>query len=53
MYYYFSIGIGQPRKAALCQLYRHTFVPYSQSNVNNKLLRYCLPEIASLLPPTE
>ena len=25
---YFSIGNGQPREPALCQLYRHTFVPY-------------------------
>ena len=24
---YFSIGNGQPREPALCQLYRHTFVP--------------------------
>ena len=24
----FSIGNGQPRKPALCQLYRHAFVPY-------------------------
>ena len=28
MYLYFSIGNGQPREPALCQLYRHTFVPY-------------------------
>jgi len=28
IYLYFSIGIGQPREPALCQLYRHTFVPY-------------------------
>jgi len=25
---YFSTGNGQPRESALCQLYRHTFVPY-------------------------
>jgi len=25
---YFSVGNGQPRQPALCQLYRHTFVPY-------------------------
>jgi len=25
---YFSIGNGQPREPALCQLYRRTFVPY-------------------------
>jgi len=30
VYLYFSIGNGrQPRKPALCQLYRHTFVSYS------------------------
>jgi len=29
MYLYFSTGNGQLRKPALCQLYRHTFVPYS------------------------
>jgi len=28
MYLHFSIGNGQPREPALCQLYRHTFVPY-------------------------
>jgi len=27
IYLYFSIGNGQPGKPALCQLYRHTFVP--------------------------
>jgi len=26
---YFSIGNGQHREPALCQLYRHTFVPYT------------------------
>ena len=31
MYLYFSIENGQPREPALCQLYRHTFVPYRQS----------------------
>jgi len=28
IYLYFGIGNGQPRKPALCQLYRHIFVPY-------------------------
>jgi len=28
IYLYFSSGNGQPREPALCQLYRHTFVPY-------------------------
>jgi len=27
IYLYFSFGNGQPREPALCQLYRHTFVP--------------------------
>jgi len=31
MHLYFSIGNGQPREPALCQLYRHTFVPYYTS----------------------
>ena len=31
IYLYFSIGNGQPREPALCQLYRHTFVPYSNA----------------------
>ena len=31
MYLYFSIGSGQPRQPALCQLYRRTFVPYWRS----------------------
>ena len=26
---YFSIGNGQPTVPALCQLYRHTFIPYA------------------------
>ena len=29
--FYFSIGNGQPREPALCQLYRHTFVPYTRA----------------------
>jgi len=29
IYLYFNIGNGQPREPALCQLYRHTFVPYT------------------------
>ena len=30
---YFSIGThGQPREPALCQLYRHTFVPCWRAN---------------------
>ena len=28
---YFSIGNNQPREPALCQLYRHTFIPYYAS----------------------
>ena len=28
MYLYLSTGNGRPREPALCQLYRHTFVPY-------------------------
>jgi len=28
IYLYFSIGNDQPREPALCQLYRHTFIPY-------------------------
>jgi len=28
IFLYFSIGNGQPRELALCQLYRHAFVPY-------------------------
>ena len=29
IYLYFSIRNDQPREPSLCQLYRHTFVPYS------------------------
>ena len=29
IYLYFSIGNGQPREPALCQLHRHTFVRYT------------------------
>jgi len=32
IYLYFSIGNGLPRKPALCQLYQHTFVPYSSDS---------------------
>jgi len=28
MYLYFSIGNGQPREPALCQLYQHNLVPH-------------------------
>ena len=31
MYLYLSIRNGQPRETALCQLYRHTFVPKLKS----------------------
>ena len=27
IYLYFSVGNGQPEEPALCQLYRHSFVP--------------------------
>ena len=30
---YFSTGNGQSREPALCQLYRHTFVPYARAGV--------------------
>ena len=32
-YFYldFSTGNGQPGEPALCQLYRHTFVPYNET----------------------
>ena len=29
----FSIGNGQPREPALCQLYQHTFVPYASQYI--------------------
>ena len=34
--FYFSDGNGQPREPALCQLYRHTFVPYGQQKPHLK-----------------
>ena len=33
IYLYSSIGNGQPREPALCELYRHTFVPYSSPSL--------------------
>jgi len=43
IYLYFSIGNGQPGEPALCQLYRHTFVPNGSSaqvaNVGDSLRR--------------
>ena len=45
LYMYFSIGNGQPREPALCQLYRHTFVPYPQIDsghlVSLNLIKAC------------
>jgi len=35
---YFSIGNGQPREPALCQLYRHSFVPYEFAFLKKNLL---------------
>jgi len=32
LYLHFSIGNGPPVEPALCQLYRHTFVPYTSYN---------------------
>jgi len=29
IYLYFSTGNGQTKEPALCQLYRHSFVPYA------------------------
>jgi len=37
IYLYFSTGNGQPREPALCQLYRHTFVPYGRGRITG----YC------------
>ena len=34
VYSYFSTGNGQPREPALCQLYRHTIVPYTLTGLN-------------------
>jgi len=31
IYLYFGAGNGRPREPALCQLYRHSFVPYSDA----------------------
>jgi len=36
IYLYFSIGNGQLSERALCQLYRHTFVPYSDGSVTHR-----------------
>jgi len=48
MYLYFSTGNGQPREPALCQLYRHTFVPYTRSNKRRRT--ECLATVSNLLP---
>ena len=45
MYLYFSIGNDQLGEPALCQLYRHTFVPYTPDvlkNMLSKVLRTCI-----------
>jgi len=36
IYLYFSIGNGQPRDPALCQLYRHTFDPHDDMTLADK-----------------
>jgi len=33
--FYHWNGIGQPREAALCQMYRHTFVAYNRENFSD------------------
>ena len=55
--YQFSIGNGQPREQALCQLYRHTFVPCSPppfliSRKNSKGSPYSITErrVSELIP---
>ena len=45
-YLYFSMGNGQPREPALCQLYRHIFVPYfTRATLRQRGIscRWCLP----------
>jgi len=42
MYLYFSIGNDQPREPGLCQLYRHTYVPYAE--------HLCLPVFTGRKP---
>ena len=37
---YFSPGNGQPREPALCQLYRHTFVPYTKLLLTNTVMQH-------------
>ena len=39
IYLYFIIGNGQPREPALCQLYRHTFVPYGEGHFRRHVSR--------------
>ena len=38
IFLYVYTGTGQRRESALCQLYRHTFVPYFNAIVNIRLL---------------
>jgi len=37
IYQYFSNGNGQPRQPALCQLYRHAFVPYGLTTQRSRI----------------
>jgi len=62
---YLRIGNGQPRESALCRLYRHTFVPYSNKLNTVIRLRPCstaapwwarlsiCSDAESMLPPLE
>jgi len=38
IYLYLGIGNGQPKEPALCQLYRHTFVPYDYFSGSSRVV---------------
>ena len=61
IYLYFSIRNGQPGKPALCQLYRHTFVPYLERHTiwrrgyyqHSGLVRCNTPPTVSIRVPSD
>jgi len=49
LYLYFSIGNGQSREPALCQLYRQSFVPYELRRLAYYVRVVCVPRAPPLM----
>ena len=53
IYLYFSTENGQPGEPALCQLYRHTFVPYDKLKACSQHMRVVKSPRAQLREPAK